>query len=97
MTINADQVQSLVRLFLTFLGALAVSLGYLKQDDVNVLTTDVLTAVGPLLVLGSAVWGLFAHTTTAKLDAVLKLPDVIKVDMKDSAARDAVAFHPKVG
>ena len=84
---NFDQVLSLLRLLLGVsgpIGALLIARG-MPAEQVTVLSTSIITVVGTLPPIASAIWGMFAHTNAAKIAAVTALPDVQAVVVKSSA------------
>ncbi len=81
MNPNAEQLMSIVRWLLSVGGpvsSLLIARG-MPADKVSAFTTAVLTVVGALPPIASFVWGMFAHTDKAKLQAVEAMPDVKKI------------------
>jgi len=81
MTPNIDQIISILRLLLGVsgpIGALLIARG-MTADQVTAFSTSLLTLVGALPPIISAVWGMFAHSDTAKIAAVTAMPDVVKI------------------
>ena len=75
---NLDQLMSIFRWLLSVGGpvsSLLIARGMSAGDATN-LTTAALTLVGALPPIISFIWGLAAHTDTAKLKAVEAMPDV---------------------
>lgn len=60
-----DQIMGLLRQLLPVLGTLATSLGILTADQVGSITATVLTLAGPVMIVGGAIWALFANSKTS--------------------------------
>lgn len=65
-----DQLQMVIRYFLTLAGALATQKGWISASDFSTLTADLLAALGPLIMLGTFLWGLYSHSNAAKVASV---------------------------
>ncbi len=81
MNPNTEQLMSIVRWLLSVGGpvsSLLIARG-MPADKVSGLTTALLTIIGALPPVVSFVWGMFAHTDKAKLQAVQAMPDVAKI------------------
>ena len=92
MTPNLDQILSVIRWLLSVggpLGALLIARGQ-TPEQVTAVSTAVLALVGALPPIISFVWGMFAHTDSAKLAAVEAMPAVTKITVTPTAP-DAVA------
>ncbi len=91
MTMNSDQVQSLLRQLLAAVGplaALAIQLGY-PQGQVDGWVRAVQAILGIGTIVASIVWGNQVHTDAAKTLAADSVPGV-KVTVNPAAATQAV-------
>lgn len=78
MTMNREQVLSLLRQLLAAVGplaALAIQLG-MPEDAANVWVKAVQAILGVGTIIASMVWGNIAHTDEAKVDSVASVPGV---------------------
>lgn len=75
---NQDQVMSTIRTVLTILGPILVSKGLVSSTGLTDWTNNIITLVGAALPFGAWIWGLFAHTETAKIASVNAI-DGVKV------------------
>ena len=92
MNPNLDQVLSIIRWLLSVGGPVGAYLVSRKipADQVSALQTAVVTVIGALPPIASFIWGLVAHTDTAKLKSVEAMPNVAKIVAKPGAT-DGVA------
>lgn len=67
-----DQVEMVVRYFLTLVGAFAINKGWINPGDYSTLTVDLLATAGPVVALFTFCWGLYAHSHGAKIASVNK-------------------------
>lgn len=82
---NLDQVLSLVRAVLSILGTMIVAHG---TFGINAGVWEQITGV--VLMVAPMVWGMYAHTDSAKLASVEAMPEVTKIVVKTTAT-DGVA------
>ena len=85
MNINTDQLMSLLRTLLQIAGTAIVTHGTL---GINGAMWEQIS--GAIIMLAPTVWGVLAHTDSAKLAAVEAMPDVTKISVKETAS-DGVA------
>ena len=91
---NIDQLLSLVRAILQIVGTVLVTKSI-------VTTTDWTTYSGAILMALPIVWGLYAHTDTAKIEAAAAIPsgagkDAAFAGVSDTAKLKAVEAMPEV-
>jgi hypothetical protein len=88
---NQDQVLSLLRLLLGVsgpIGALLVARG-MPAEQVTALSTAIIAICGALPTIVSAVWGMFAHSDSAKIAAVTAMPGIAQILVKPTAGDGA--------
>lgn len=89
---NQDQVLSIARQVLMIVGSLAIALGWISADKVGELSANILAALGPMMVLGSSVWSLIAHTQANTITSAASMTDsngtpvVKQVDLNPAAS-----------
>jgi hypothetical protein len=92
---NQDQFLGIIRVILPLILPVLTAKGWVPASAVN----DVTQAI---IGLGSAIWVIVAHTTSAKIAAVTALPDVKKIitvpNPENPAVKQAVddTSQPKV-
>lgn len=64
--LNKEQILSITRQVLMFLGGILVAKGWLTADELVGL-------IGPVLALAGVAWGIATHTDSAKLTAATKV------------------------
>ena len=88
MNPNLDQLMSIFRWLLSVGGpvsSLLIARG-IPPEQVTSVTTGLLTILGAAPPIISFIWGMFAHTDKAKLQAVEAMPDVKKIVAVPNAA-----------
>lgn len=70
-----DQITAQIRQLLPALGALAVALGWIAPDVAGQLVTNILAAIGPLMILGGMAWASYANTEKALLESAAQIID----------------------
>ena len=94
---NQDQITSLVRALLAIVGTFATTAGWLTTDQVNSLTVDMLSVIGPVFVLGSLVWSFFKHSNAQQIQTALNNPAIQSIVVKDNnAVPSKLLGHPKL-
>lgn len=88
---NQDQVLSTVRTILTIVGPLLVTKGLVSSSGLDDWTNNIIALVGALMPFGSWIWGLFAHTETAKIASVNAIEGVKVVKQSEPVAQVSVA------
>lgn len=81
---NTDQVLSLVRAVLQIVGSMLMAKGLVTAPDWTTWTAAILM-VAPLI------WGVAAHTDSAKLKSVEAMPEVVKIDIAAQGAAGSAA------
>jgi len=81
---NQDQFLGMIRNLIAFGGGIAIGRGWLNSEQVTLLG-GIIVAVAPFI------WSYFAHTDSAKIAAVVALPDIAKVVVKLTAPPDSAA------
>ena len=76
---NQEQVMSLVRGVIIFLGGILVSKGYISAADSAVLVTAGVTLAGALATIGPIVWGVMSRSKTAMIQSVNAADNGVKV------------------
>lgn len=83
---NPAQIESQAKIFIAFFGGVATMLGWTWFDPIanQFLATiqPVLSALGPISILATAVWGLISNRQAALLLKAKAIPDVAKIDLK---------------
>lgn len=90
---NNDQIMSLVRNVLPFVGALLAERGIIPSDALNSIEAAFLAFLGAALTLGSIIWGLWVQSHSSKIAAVNAIPGVKVVSQ--SASAPMVTTAPK--
>jgi len=88
---NQDQLLSVLRTLIGFGSGIAVGKGLVTVDQATMIGDATLTTIGGAATLVPLIWGLFAHTTSAKIAAVTALPDVKKIVTVSVPINPAVA------
>ena len=73
---NQTQIQSVVKVILTFVGGLLAAKGWLSNESVSALTADILAVIGPAITLATLAWSIYQHTTANKIASTAALPEV---------------------
>lgn len=81
-----DQVQMVIRYFLTLAGAYATNKGWLSTTDLSTLTADILAALGPAVMLVTFVWGFYVHSHGARIASVNAIEGVKVVSQNSPGA-----------
>ncbi|HEV3312195.1 MAG TPA: hypothetical protein VG815_16920 [Chloroflexota bacterium] len=93
MNPSQDQILSLVRSIITILGGIAISRGFLTDEQIT-LIGGIVASLIPL------VWGMMAHTNAAKLASVAAMPGPDKLvafqGIPDGAKLASVEAMPQV-
>lgn len=89
-----DQLQMVVRYFLTVIGSLAAAKGLISPGDWSTLTTDILATIGPVTMLVTFLWGLYVHSHNAKIASVNAISGVKVV--RDTTPAAMVTAAPKM-
>lgn len=87
-----EQLLGLLRQILPIVGAVAVSLGWMKPDEVGGFIATALSVAGALLIIVSAIWTL---VTNAR-NALIKKADVIAKE-QDSPLKALVMTNTREG
>lgn len=85
------QISEQVKLLVAFLAGTAVTLGYMKPDQVAVLSDNIstlVTALGTLAGAIVAIWGAISKTRNAIIAQTAALPEVSKVVVSTPAIVD---------
>ncbi|HYV34101.1 MAG TPA: hypothetical protein VE988_00265 [Gemmataceae bacterium] len=88
---NPDQVIGVVRQFLPFVGGLVSMFGWLKAGEFEALSGAVVAAIGPVMLLGSAVWSVVSKTDANLVKSAAAVPGVRSIDLRDNPEGRALA------
>lgn len=90
-----DQTLSVIRWTITLAGGYLANRGIISNSDLSTLTSEVMAAIGPLMILGTFVWGIYAHSRDAKIASVNAIKGVKVVP--EESPEPAVSTVPKNG
>lgn len=78
---SSEQWLALLRQVLPMLGGMAIALGWLTVNQVSELSAALLGAVGPLTILGSAVWAIYLRKKSEIIKSAAAIPEVKKITL----------------
>ena len=64
-----DQTAMMVRWAITALGGVLAQKGWISNADLTSVTANLFAAIGPVMMLGTALWGAYVHSHAAKVAA----------------------------
>lgn len=82
---NAEQWKSLLRQALLVFGGIAVTFGWLTQEQLNTILTNLTAIAGPLVILGTMIWGLVARSRANLVVAAAQQNPEVLVQVPSSA------------
>lgn len=86
-----EQWLAILRQMLPIIGGIAITFGWLTKDQVSDLSVAVLSAVGPMMVLGSAGWAVYMRKKSEIIKSAAALPEVKKITLDPtSPATEAI-------
>ena len=71
-----DQIMSLIRVALQIGGTLATAFGWIAPEKVAVLTSQILSALGPLMIAGGTIWSIISNTKASIIKSASAMPEV---------------------
>lgn len=86
---TTDMMLALLRQMLPVLGTLAATLGWIAPEKVAPLVSSILSAIGPIMILGSTVWSVFANTKSSILTSAAQMPEVKEVVLNKNSPNSA--------
>ena len=90
---NAVQLEAFARQVLPIIGTLMAVLG-MKSATANAIVDMLMTIIGPITVIVSAVWSLFANRSASVISKAAALPEVQSIKLEPSASANTVAVTP---
>ncbi len=89
---SSEQWLAIVRQMLPVIGGIAITFGWLTNDQVSDLSAAVLSALGPVMILGSAGWAIYMKKKSEIIKSAAALPEVKNITL-DPAAPDTKAIN----
>lgn len=94
-----EQLFGLLRQILPVIGGVLVTLGWAKPASVQLWSDTIMQAIGPAMIIGSAVWSLVSKTKANLVSTVAAMPEVKSVTLdptKEGTADLNIVTPPNV-
>ncbi len=88
---NVEQILGMIRQFLPFVGGILTILGWNKDGKFDAVSNAFQASIGPIMLLGSAVWSFFSKTDAALVSTAASVPGVNHITLSDTPAGNALA------
>jgi hypothetical protein len=90
MTMNNEQIMSVIRALLKVVGSVLATYGILDPATAGSVVEQTAVVVGALMALGGTLWGIFGKTDKKIVAAAASLPEVKSVRVTTQAMADAI-------
>lgn len=81
-----DQITGQLRQILPILGSIAVALGWISPEKSNLLISNILAVIGPIMIIAGIVWTAVANTQKAIMQSAAAVPGTVVITTPDLAA-----------
>lgn len=88
---NPDQITGIIRQFLPFAAGIATILGWNKAGEFDALGAAFVSAIGPVMGLGSLIWSILSKTNAKIVSSAAATPGVATIQLQPNEAGRALA------